>query len=91
MQPTDDQRETLDRHRDIYRQAYNHFLYRLDQFEETPSMTTLRAELPGLKEWWTDLTDVYSRAFKLDKNGGRTVLHLSKTGDIPLFDFYATA
>lgn len=92
-------------------------------------MTTLRSELPDLKQWWTDLADVYSRTlqvvverlydnlsslkrlkeegyrvgslnwkpprefqsftysqrgFKLDKKGGRTVLHLSKIGDIPI-------
>ena len=64
MQPTDNQRETLNRHRNIYRQAYNHFLYRLNQFDQTPSMTTLRSELPDLKKWWTDLTDVYSRALQ---------------------------
>lgn len=129
MNPTAGQRETLARHRDIYRQAYNHFLYRLNQYDGTPDMTTLRDELPSLKKWWNDLTDVYSRAlqkvverlydnlqglsklkangynvgslnwkppreyrsftysqsgFKLDKKGGRTVLHLSKIGDIPL-------
>jgi putative transposase len=129
MEPTAAQRDTLERHRDIYRQAYNHFLYRLNQHDETPEMTTLRDELPGLKKWWNDLSDVYSRAlqkvverlydnlesltklkengynvgslnwkppreyrsftytqsgFKLDRKGGRTVLHLSKIGDIPL-------
>jgi putative transposase len=64
MEPTAAQRETLERHRDIYRQAYNHFLHRLNQHDETPEMTTLRDELPGLKKWWNDLSDVYSRALQ---------------------------
>ena len=64
MNPTAGQRETLARHRDIYRQAYNHFLYRLNQHDETPEMTALRVELPGLKKWWNELSDVYSRALQ---------------------------
>jgi putative transposase len=92
-------------------------------------MTSLRSELPGLKKWWNDLSDVYSKVlqtvverlfdnlkglsalkrkgygvgmlkwkpprefrsftysqsgFKLDKKGGRTLLYLSKLGDIPI-------
>jgi putative transposase len=92
-------------------------------------MSTLRSELPDLKEWWDDLNDVYSRTlqvvverlydnleslsalkengynvgslqwkspaeyrsftysqsgFELDKKSGRTVLSLSKIGDVPL-------
>lgn len=57
MDPTGAHGETLDRHRDIYRQAYNPFLYRLDQFNGMPEMTTLRDELPNLIE-------VYSRALQ---------------------------
>lgn len=64
MQPTTDQRDTLVEHRDIYRQAYNHFLYRLNQHDGVPEMTTLRDELPDLKKWWNDLSDVYSRALQ---------------------------
>src|SRR5699024_1509768 len=64
MQPIADQRETLVEHRDIYRQAYNHFLYRLNQHDGIPEMRTLRDELTSLKKWWNDLSDVYSRALQ---------------------------
>lgn len=126
---TDAHRECLSWTVDTCRQVYNHFLFRLNQHDEIPAMTTLRSELPNLKQWWTDLADVYSRTlqviverlydnlsslkrlkeegyrvgslnwkpprefrsftysqrgFKLDKKGGRAVLHLSKIGDIPI-------
>ncbi|GAA0255942.1 RNA-guided endonuclease InsQ/TnpB family protein [Haladaptatus pallidirubidus] len=133
LKPSDAHCEELDRHRDICRQTYNHFRHRLSEYREEngelPSMTSLRSELPDLKEWWDDLTDVYSKVlqtvverlfdnlkglsalkrkgygvgmlkwkpprefrsftysqsgFKLDKKGGRTVLCLSKLGDIPI-------
>ncbi|PSQ29662.1 transposase [Halobacteriales archaeon SW_6_65_46] len=129
LKPTETHREELLWTVDTCRQVYNHFLFRLNQHDEIPAMTTLRSELPDLKQWWTDLADVYSRTlqvvverlydnlsslkrlkeegyrvgslnwkpprefrsftysqrgFKLDKKGGRTVLHLSKIGDIPI-------
>lgn len=65
IDPTDTHRERLAWTVDTCRQVYNHFLYRLDQHEETPAMTTLRSELPDLKEWWTDLRDVYSRTLQV--------------------------
>ncbi len=68
LEPSDDQREELDRHRDICRQLYNHTLYRLNEYRENhgelPSMTTLRSELPDLKTWWDDLNDVYSKVLQ---------------------------
>lgn len=44
---------------------YNYFLFRLNQHDEIPAMTTLRSELPDLKQWWTDLGDVYSRTLQV--------------------------
>ena len=68
LKPSDAHREELDRHRDICRQLYNHTLYRLneyqDEHDELPSMTTLRSELPALKQWWDDLSDVYSKVLQ---------------------------
>ncbi|AGB33718.1 IS200/IS605 family element transposase accessory protein TnpB (plasmid) [Halolamina sp. CBA1230] len=69
LEPSDAHREELDRHRDICRQVYNHFRKRLGEYRENhgelPSMTTLRSELPDLKEWWDDLSDVYSRTLQV--------------------------
>ncbi|WP_137290726.1 RNA-guided endonuclease InsQ/TnpB family protein [Natronorubrum halophilum] len=68
IEPSDAQREELDRHRDICRQLYNHTRYRLNEYREThgelPSMTTLRSELPDLKKWWDGLSDVYSKVLQ---------------------------
>jgi putative transposase len=65
LDPADAHRERLAWTIDTCRQVYNHFLHRLNQHDETPAMTTLRSELPGLKEWWTDLRDVYSRTLQV--------------------------
>ena len=68
LKPSDAHCEELDRHRDICRQLYNHTLYRLNEYQdehgELPSMTTLRSELPDLKKWWDDLSDVYSKVLQ---------------------------
>ncbi|WP_433629338.1 RNA-guided endonuclease InsQ/TnpB family protein [Halomicrococcus sp. NG-SE-24] len=68
LKPSDAHREELDRHRDICRQLYNHTRYRLNEYQdehgELPSMTTLRSELPDLKQWWDDLSDVYSKVLQ---------------------------
>jgi putative transposase len=69
LKPSDDHRKELDRHRDICRQLYNHCLYRLDEYRENhgklPSMSSLRSELPNLKKWWDELSDVYSRTLQV--------------------------
>ena len=65
LEPTDQQRELLGENVDIVRQLYND---RLKRFKETPEdagtltqrVRMARDELPSLKEWWDDLTDVYS-------------------------------
>lgn len=65
LQPTADQRQLLDWTRDTVRQTYNHALYRFNQIDESEGtlnqrVRKVRDELPDLKEWWTDLTNVYS-------------------------------
>src|SRR6056297_323860 len=68
LTPSDAHRVELDRHRDICRQLYNHTLYCLNEYQdehgELPSMTTLRSELPDLKQWWDGLSDVYSKVLQ---------------------------
>jgi len=63
--PDEHQREQLDWVRDTVRQLYNHALHRFNRIPETEGtvkqrITQVRDELPDLKEWWTDLTDIYS-------------------------------
>ncbi|WP_129115537.1 RNA-guided endonuclease InsQ/TnpB family protein [Halegenticoccus tardaugens] len=128
LDPSDTLRGTLDRHRDLYRQVYNHFLHRLKRIDGTTKYGEVN-ELPSIKKWWSDLSDLYSRTlqnaverlydnlsrlkdakengrkvgslkwkapneyrsftyrqsgFKLKNTSGRTVLRLSKIGEIPV-------
>jgi putative transposase len=90
LDPSDTHRETLDRHLNLYRQVYNHFLHRLNRVEGTTKYGEIN-ELPSLKEWWDELTDLYSRTLqnvverlydnlstlKAHKDNGRKVGRLS--------------
>ena len=65
IQPTAEQRQLLDWTRDTVRQTYNHALYRFNQIDKSVGtlkqrVRKVRDELPDLKNWWTDLTQVYS-------------------------------
>jgi putative transposase len=69
LKPTDNQRETLDYHRDTCRQLYNHALYRSNQIPEDEGtvkqrVRKIRDELPDLKDWWDALTDIYSKVLQ---------------------------
>ncbi|WP_128226272.1 RNA-guided endonuclease InsQ/TnpB family protein [Halobacteriaceae archaeon SHR40] len=63
--PTGHQWEQLDWVRDTVRQVYNHGLHRFNRIPKSDGtvrqrVVQVRDELPALKDWWTDLTDVYS-------------------------------
>jgi putative transposase len=63
--PTSEQREALDWTRDLTRQLYNHAL---QEFNKIPNeagtlrqrVWQVRDHLPEMKDWWSDLQDVYS-------------------------------
>ena len=65
LNPTAEQREILDHHRDTCRQLYNHAL---GEFREIPKsagtlnqrVRQVRNQLTDLKEWWDNLNDLYS-------------------------------
>jgi putative transposase len=66
LKPTESQRETLDYHRDTYRQVQNHALYRFNQIPESAGTVKQRVrkihdEMPNLKKWWDALTSVHSK------------------------------
>ncbi|MFC3956809.1 RNA-guided endonuclease InsQ/TnpB family protein [Halovivax cerinus] len=63
LNPSDALRGTLDRHRDLYRQVYNHFLHRLNRIDGTTKYGEIN-ELPSIKKWWSDLSDLYSRTLQ---------------------------
>jgi len=63
--PDSHQREQLDWVRDTVRQLYNHSLHRFNRIPESAGtvkqrVTQVRDEIPTLKNWWTDLTNIYS-------------------------------
>jgi len=55
----------LDRHVDICRQVYNHFLHELGETEEHLSRYQMQSQLPNLKEWWDDLNGIYSKVLQM--------------------------
>ena len=63
LNPSDDLRERLARTVDTCRQVYNHFLHRLNRHDHTSSYSE-QNRLPDLKDWWTDLRDVHSKALQ---------------------------
>jgi len=63
--PTTEQREAMDWMRNTVRQLYNHALRDFNQIPEDAGtlrqrVWMVRDSLPTLKDWWTDLTQVYS-------------------------------
>jgi len=65
LKPTSEQREILDYHRDTCRQLYNHALNKFEQIPDSAGTLTqrvrqVRDQLTDLKEWWDELTDLYS-------------------------------
>ena len=65
LHPTEAQRETLDSHRDTCRQLYNHALNEFEQIPDSAGtlnqrVRQVRDQLTDLKDWWDDLTDLYS-------------------------------
>ena len=63
LNPSDDLRERLAWTVDTCRQVYNHFLHRLNRHDHTSSYSGHK-RLPDLKDWWTDLRDVHSKALQ---------------------------
>ena len=65
LDPTPEQRELLDHHRDTCRQLYNHALNEFEKIPESAGTLTqrvrqVRDQLTDLKGWWDDLNDLYS-------------------------------
>ncbi|ESS10568.1 MAG: transposase, IS605 OrfB family, central region [uncultured archaeon A07HR60] len=65
LDPTASHREQLDFYRDTCRQLYNHALREFNKIPESAGTLTqrvrqVRDQLPDLKDWWDDLTDLYS-------------------------------
>ncbi len=69
LESAEDQRESLDYHRDTCRLLYNHALHRCTQIPEDEGtvkqrVQKIRDELPDLKDWWEELTAIYSKVLQ---------------------------
>lgn len=69
LAPSADQQTTLEHQRDIVRQTYNHALHCFNQIPDdagtlTQRVRKVRDELPDLKDWWEELTDVNSKVLQ---------------------------
>ena len=65
LNPTSEQREQLDYHRDTCRQLYNHALNEFEQIPDSAGtlnqrVRQVRDQLTDLKDWWDELNDMYS-------------------------------
>jgi putative transposase len=65
IEPSEAIEDALERHIDTCRQLYNHFLYELNNTDEYLSYTAMQNMLPDLKDWWDDLSDVYSKVLQM--------------------------
>ena len=65
LSPTPTVERELQRHIDICRQAYNHFLHELREADEYLSRHEMQSMLPEMKNWWSDLSDVYSKVLQM--------------------------
>jgi putative transposase len=65
LSPDSTVEEELDRHVDVCRQAYNHFLTELREADEYLSRYEMQSMLPEMKEWWDGLSDVYSKVLQM--------------------------
>ena len=65
LSPTPAVERELQRHIDICRQTYNHFLHELRGADGYLSRYEMQSILPEMKEWWDDLSDVYSKVLQM--------------------------
>jgi len=65
LYPSEQDKEELEKHLDLCRQVYNHFLEELNEAEEIPSRYKLQQQLPELKQEWTELQQVHSKVLQM--------------------------
>ncbi len=65
LDPPEAVAETLLSHVDTCRQLYNHVLYLLNEADDIPARYEVQGQLPDLKSWWDDLTDVHSKVLQM--------------------------
>lgn len=64
LYPSAQDKEELEKHLDLCRQVYNHFLEELNEADETPSKYEMHGKLPELKQEWEELQQVHSKVLQ---------------------------
>lgn len=57
--------QKLEWHIDICRQLYNHLRRKVNRADDVPSRFRMQSSLPDMKEWWEDLSEVYSKVLQM--------------------------
>lgn len=65
LYPSEQDKEELDKHLDLCRQVYNHFLEELNEAEEIPSRYELQKQLLELKQDWEEIQQVHSKVLQM--------------------------
>lgn len=65
LYPSEQDKEELEKHLDLCRQVYNHFLEELNEAEEIPSRYELQKQLPELKQDCEELQQVHSKVLQM--------------------------
>jgi len=65
LYPSEQDEEELEKHLDLCRQVYNHFLEELNEAEEIPSRYELQKQLLELKDEWEELKQVHSKVLQM--------------------------
>lgn len=65
LYPSEQDKQELEKHLDLCRQVYNHFLEELNEAEDIPSRYELQKQLPELKQEWTELKQVHSKVLQM--------------------------
>jgi putative transposase len=64
LYPSEQDKEELEKHLDLCRQVYNHFLEELNEADEIPSKYEMHGKLPELKQDWEELQQVHSKVLQ---------------------------
>jgi putative transposase len=64
LYPSEQDEKELEKHLELCRRVYNHFLEELNEADEIPSKYEMHTELPELKQEWEEIQQVYSKVLQ---------------------------
>jgi len=64
LYPSKQQEAELEKHLELCRQVYNHFLEQLNEADEIPSEYEAKNQLPNLKKEWPEIKQVHSKVLQ---------------------------